>query len=358
MTWVAWRQVRTQALVIFGGLALLAVVTVVTGLQIRHMAEGCAATVDCSQLVGITTSGFTWVELLLRGAALAMPVITGMFLGAPLIARELETGTHRMVWTQAVSRSRWLAVKVLVVGVVSVLASGLTSWMATWWFGPDDSWQMDKFVDSIFSIRDVVPLGYAAFAFAVGVTAGLLMGRVLPAMATTLVTFVAARMLVQLLVRPRFATPLFYAGAFHPGPGGSVKDGAIPAGSWVADGQIFDPSGHPVQVLRFGPGDACVATNTCLNGYTQRVQYQPWTRYWPFQWTETGLFLVLALLLIGFSFWWINGHRLPGRGAPVARVAAPHAAPRVPDERTARDGHVDGRVPAGSDEPRLMGVDR
>ena len=350
MTWLTWRQFRTQALVVFGGLALLAVVTIITGLQIRQLASGCAAPTDCSMLVGIETSNFVWMELLLRGATLILPAVTGMFFGAPLIAREFETGTHRMIWTQSVSRSRWLAVKVLVVGAASVLASGLVSWMTTWWFGPDDSLQMDKFVDATFGIRDVAPMGYAAFAFAVGLTAGLLFRRVLPAMATTLVAFVAVRMVVQMVVRQRFAAPLVVTGAFTPGPNGPKG----PNGSWIFSGQIFDPSGHPVRELRFGPGDACVANNSCLNGYTQRFVYQPWSRYWPFQWTETGLFVVLALILVGFCFWWINGHRLPGSGPRVARAAAPRAY----DERTAHDGKTAPRGAVETNQPRLMGVDR
>jgi ABC-type transport system involved in multi-copper enzyme maturation permease subunit len=355
MTWVTWRQLRTQALVIFGGLAVLAVATIITGLQIRNVANGCAAPNDCTMLVGIETSNFVWMELLLRGATLILPAITGMFLGAPLIAREVETGTYRMVWTQSVSRTRWLAVKVLIVGAASVLASGLISWMTTWWFGPDDSLQMDKFVDATFGIRDVAPIGYAAFAFAVGLTAGLLFRRVLPAMATTLVVFVAVRMVVQMLVRPRFVTPLLHTGAFTPGPNGPVKaGGVIPDGSWISNAQIYDPSGHPVQMLRFGPGDACVATNSCLNGYTQRIQYQPWARYWPFQWTEFGLFLLLALVLVGFCFWWINGHRLPGTGSRVARTAAP----RANDERTGHAEPAASRGAVETNQPRLMGVDR
>jgi hypothetical protein len=354
MTWVTWRQLRTQALVIFGGLAMLAVAAIITGLQIRNVANGCAAPTDCNLLVGIATSNYVWMELLLRGATLVVPVVTGMFLGAPLIAREFETGTYRMAWTQSVSRTRWLAVKVLIVGAASVLASGLVSWITTWWFGPDDSLQMDKFVDATFGIRDVAPLGYAAFAFAVGLTAGLLFRRVLPAMATTLVVFVAARMMVQMLVRQRFATPISATFAFKPGPGGSVKAGLIPDGSWISSEQIFDPSGHPVRELRFGPGDACVATNSCLNGYTQHVEYQPWNRYWPFQWTEFGLFLAIALVLIGFCFWWINGHRLPGSGPRVARTAAP----RSDDERTANGQQAAPRGAVESNQPRLMGVDR
>jgi hypothetical protein len=40
--------------------------------------------------------------------------------------------------------------------------------------------------------------------------------------------------------------------------------------------------------------------------YHQVVTYQPASRYWTFQWMETGLFVTLALLLAGGSVWWVR----------------------------------------------------
>ena len=105
------------------------------------------------------------------------------------MARELETGTHRLVWTQSVTRTRWLAVKLGLIGLVSVAASGLLSLIVTWWSSPIDRVNMNQFT-SVFDQRDVVPIGYAAFAFVLGVAGGLLARRTLPAMAATLVAFV------------------------------------------------------------------------------------------------------------------------------------------------------------------------
>ena len=39
------------------------------------------------------------------------PAVTGLFWDAPLLARELETGTFALAWNQSVTRARWLAVK-------------------------------------------------------------------------------------------------------------------------------------------------------------------------------------------------------------------------------------------------------
>ena len=118
------------------------------------------------------------------------------------MARELETGTFRLAWTQSITRTRWLAVKLAVVGLGSVLAAGLFSLMVTWWSTPLDRVQLNRFRPDIFSERGIVAFGYAALAFALGVTAGILIRRTLPAMATTLVGFIAVRLVVQQWVRP------------------------------------------------------------------------------------------------------------------------------------------------------------
>jgi ABC-type transport system involved in multi-copper enzyme maturation permease subunit len=341
MTWLAWRQFRAQATVIFGALLLLAIPVVVTGIGTRHWVAQCTTAGTCLGGSPAETymAGYAWVQILLRGGLLVLPAITGMFCGAPLVAREIDTGTHRLVWTQSVSRVRWLTVKVLMVGFATVLASGLLSWMTTWWYGPADQVNADKFVDSTFGIRDVVPVGYAAFAFAVGLAAGVVLRKVLPAMATTLVVFVAARMLVQMFVRAHYVAPLTEGGPLlDPSGDNALKQGsAMPSGSWAVTTQIFDPSGHLLHgPLRFGPEDACAATQTCLNGYTQNVLFQPGSRYWAFQWIETGLFTAIALLLIGFSYWWLTGRRLPGRTPRSGRSALLRATPAA----AAQPAHV------------------
>lgn len=355
MIWLTWRQFRTQALVLFGALLVLTVPVIITGLQTRHWVATCTTVGAClggAAPAGAYMARFAWLQLLLGGSLLVLPAITGMFCAAPLVARELETGTFRLVWTQSVSRIRWLTVKVAVVGTASVAASGLLSWLTTWWFEPADQVQHHKFVDSTFGIRDVVPLGYAAFAFAVGLTAGLLVRKVLPAMATTLGVYAAVRMLVQMVVRSHYATaltqtlPMAESGADAPAQLGA----GLPAGSWVVSMQIIEPSGQPLShPLEIGPAAPCSAAGTCLQGYTQRLVYQPGSRYWPFQWTETGLFTVLALLLVGFCYWWVAGRRLPGR---VARPAA--ARPRVVPVPQAPEAPR----PAPATRFRLTGVDR
>jgi hypothetical protein len=187
MTWLAWRQFRTQALVTLGLLAALAVLVIVTGLHLRDVYDSlggahCTARKDCAEL----TAHDRTLASLLGPALLAIPALLGMFWGAPLVARELESGTFRLAWTQSVTRRRWLSVRVALVGVAALAVAGVASWLVTWWFAPLDAVNLNRFDPSVFTTRGVVAIGYAGFAFALGVAAGALTRRTLPAIGATL----------------------------------------------------------------------------------------------------------------------------------------------------------------------------
>ena len=137
-----------------------------------------------------------------------VPALIGLFFGAPLVARELETGTFRLAWTQSVTRRRWLAVKFAVVGIASMVIGGLVTWMADWWASPLDAVNQNRFGLGNFGLQGVAPIGYAAFAFALGATAGVLLRRTVAAMAVTGVGFAAARLAVTYWVRPNLASPV------------------------------------------------------------------------------------------------------------------------------------------------------
>ncbi len=353
MIWLAWRQFRTQAVVVFGALVVLAVVLLVTGLQLRHSYDtsgiaNCSAAGDCDTLTRAFSAHYSGLQTLLDDILLlGLPAVTAVFWGAPLIARELDTGTYRLAWTQSVTRARWLAAKITFVGLACVAASGLLSLMVTWWFSPLDKVSASRFTPSVFQVRDIVPIGYAAFGFAFGLAAGLLIRRTLPAMATTLVGYVAARAVVLLWVRPHFRAPLHAAIAlqqFGTPDGVGVKlpgASAVHQGDWMVSAQLLDPAGHPTSVIRFSPNDACAGTHTCLNGYHQALTYQPAARYWNFQWYETTLFLAAALLLIGFCFWWLTGHRAPTTHRATGAVQPNPLLPPAQDsgvDPTAHDG--------------------
>ena len=194
----SWRQFRTQAVIGGAGLVVLGIILLVTGPHLVSIydtalaqcrASGGASS-DCNNPV---VSTYSKLQVLAAALVLIVPVLIGMFWGAPLIARELETGTFRLAWTQSVSRMRWLLVKLGLVGLASAAVGGLLSLMVTWWYSPIDKVNQGRFGAAAFGLHGFVPAGYALFAFALGATAGLLFRRTLPAMAVTLVGFIVAR---------------------------------------------------------------------------------------------------------------------------------------------------------------------
>jgi hypothetical protein len=350
--WLTWRQFRASAAMMAAALALLAAILALTGpgLADDYSAgiAGCATQGDgCSDFVQRFFDDNRNAFLAVTAVVLVLPALIGLFWGAPLIARELEAGTHRLVWNQSITRTRWLAVKLGLVALAAVTAAGLGSLAVDWWSNPLDKAAADEFqrMDPLlFATRGIVPIGYAAFAFALGVTAGMLVRRTVPAMAITLVVFVAVQIAMPQLVRPHLIPPTRSTIEITPsnfdqlliGPDRRIQVGAKPAdpGAWVLSSQTVDASGHAIDSIPPTPSlsptsgpcappkrppaqhpagaDAefagCLAEVKRL-GYRQRVTYQPASRFWPFQWYETAIYAALSLGLAGFCFWRIR-HRL------------------------------------------------
>ena len=322
MIWASWRQFRSQGAVALAALAIIAVILAVTGAHLVHVYDStivpCKAHGDCKTLIANFTSSYGFLQDL--GTVLVVvPGFVGVFWGAPLVARELEAGTFRLAWTQSFSRSRWLTAKVGLVGLASVAVTGLFSLMLTWWSSPIDRVKMSPF--TFFDHRDLVPIGYAAFAFALGLTTGVLIRRTLPAMAVTLVGFVAVRTFIAHSVRTRFARPITFSKRLNARDAICSGAGCPPlrSGEFVLSNNLVNASGQVVNTVGCTdgvrvsrgstlPNPAAIqhAYQACLTQYRQVQVYQPDSRYWPFQWYEAAIFVSLAVILIGFSFWWVR----------------------------------------------------
>src|SRR5580700_5671978 len=142
MTWLAWRQFRTPALVVAVLLVAVAVIFGVTGPGLVHwydtIVRPCNTNHDCNAVTSIfLKKDGLWQDI--GKLMYVFPVLLGMFWGAPLVAREMETGTFRLSWTQSVTRRRWFVTRVGMVVVASLVATGLLSLMVTWWFSPFDT---------------------------------------------------------------------------------------------------------------------------------------------------------------------------------------------------------------------------
>jgi hypothetical protein len=353
MIWVAWRQFRTQALVTLTLLVAFAVLVLVTGLHLRDIYNSlggahCSVRGDC----GALTDHDTTLPDVLGPTLLAIPALLGMFWGAPLLAREIESGTHRLAWTQSVTRRHWLLVRVALVGVATLAVAGVASWLVSWWFAPLDAVNMNRFDPSVFTERGIVAIGYAGFAFALGVATGAFIRRTLPAMAATLLGFIAARIAFTLLIRPHllpsreslFGLALGKSVEFLPSASGlSVFAGVPPLpNAWATSASLVNRAHRAVSTSQLhdllvrtcptvtGPGKgeelAEGAFLPCSRALSRHVQllvaYQPPSHYWPLQALETAIFLAAALAIMGATVWRVRRRvRKPSTGELSGRTA-------------------------------------
>jgi hypothetical protein len=251
-----------------------------------------------------------------------LPAVIGIFWGAPLLARELETGTHRLAWNQSVTRTRWLAAKLLIAGTATAATTGLLSWAVTTWAHRIDSATGDRITPMVFGARGIVPIGYALFAFALGVTAGMLIRRTVPAMAATLAGYAAVAVMMpqwiraQLVPASHSTSPLDMSelDQLNIDLDGSMRvvSGIVPEGAWVLTNQTITPTGEvftgPANWDTCGPEASSQACEEWVGslGLRQELSYHPANHFWPLQWIETGILLTVAVLLTGFCFWWLR----------------------------------------------------
>src|SRR3954454_1073264 len=255
MTRFAWLQSRTQTLVVALVLAGLAVAAAITGVQMAHLYSSLVA--HCTTGCGFAASSFTshdqFFEHVLDVVAQVAPALLGIFWGAPLLAREYETGTHRLAWTQSVSRSRWLLTRLALGGLITVSVASVLTLTVTWWYRAVDHVQANQY--AVFDRRSIVPIGYALFAFAVGALAGAVVRRTVPAMAVTIAVFVFTRVGVGLWVRPhlqaakRTSRSLLDAAGFgfeshNNGPLDLVAQPPDLPNAWVQSAHLVTRSGH------------------------------------------------------------------------------------------------------------------
>lgn len=204
MMWLTWRQFRVQALVATCVLAALAIYALLTGPHISHVfnayAHHCSARENCNPLNNRKDAALTKLIPEMGDLVSLAPALIGIFWGAPLVAREIETGSIRLIFTQSISRSQWLRAKLLAVGFASALVVGLVSLIVTWWSAAWDHYNYLPF--GTFDERDVAPIAYTIFSFSLGVLVGILLRRTIPAMATTLLLYIAVNAAIGQYVRP------------------------------------------------------------------------------------------------------------------------------------------------------------
>jgi hypothetical protein len=319
MSWLTWRQYRLQAAISGAFLAALAALLVVTGLgmaaQWHSALAGCTASGTCGSLSGRLFLGNHAIGFLVV-MTLGVPPVLGILLGAPLVAHETETSARIFAWTQGVTRQRWLAVKAGWALLAAAVTAGLVSALVTWWSGPNNALQGDAFSSSRFDLMGIVPVAYAVFAVALGIAAGTLIPRIVPAIGITLVGYVAVRAAFDLWLRPHFMTAVthVYAMTGNWAPAGTawqLAAGVVTPGGTrltMQDGTDIAPNvmsnwvPQACQAATGGRGSQSALSCMQSAGFRQFVTYQPGDRYWPFQFIEAGVFVALAALLVAVAF--------------------------------------------------------
>ena len=309
MAWVTWRQHRLAlggVVLVLGGLA---VYLWRTGLGIHQAWAADAAchpanSAACGQ-IGLFLTRNVPTEVTAGILLTLAPALIGAFVGAPVLARELETGTFRYAWTQGFGRWRWTLGKLVPLAVAVTAATGALSVLSWWFFQP---FFADNFgtplAPALFDLRGVAYAAWTLVAFAIGALAGMLIRRVVPAMAATLAVYLGLAVVPGLWLRQHYLPPVLTTS-------NNLPNFAWVISQWYTKGGTFTFPARGTQIVS-AVSQLCPSFNgppaQCLtqNGYTQWTSYQPGDRFWPFQWIEAGWLVALSVLLIAVTIWLVR----------------------------------------------------
>jgi hypothetical protein len=325
MAWVSWRHHR----VALGGVAVflgaLAAWLWIAGASLHRAyaaALAChpAGSAACNSLI----LNFDATNVVLKGGFVLqpLPALIGAFVGAPMLAREIEAGTFRYAWTQGFGRWRWTLAKLVLVGVAVAAVAGAFSVLVSWYYQPYLASGNGTVFSSasplspgLFDLRGVAFAAWTLAAFAIGALAGMLIRRVVPAIAATLAVYAGLALLAGNVLRQHYLTPLATSNPNVPG------SAWVTSQWWTKGGKLAFGGRPPVDLLQqlcpssFTPGaggrvgiSSTSSPTQCLvqHGYTQWSNYQPASHFWPFQWIEGGWLLALSALLAFVTVWLVR----------------------------------------------------
>ena len=322
MAWVIWRQHR----IALGGMAValgaLAVYVWIAGLQLHHAYVAATTCNPASPTCGDLITNFNFMNHFLTGGYTLqlIPPLIGAFVGAPVLARELETGTFRYAWTQGFGRWRWALAKLVALAVVVTAAAGALSVLFSWYYQPyiatgNQSLNLSEqspFSSALFDLRGVSFAAWTLAAFAIGALAGMLVRRVVPAIVATLAVYTGVALVAANVLRQHYLSPLLTRAVNVPGSAWIQSQWWTKGGKFAFFGWRDAPHDLVQQCASVpaGPlGKPSPGTLTqCFaqHGYTQLTSYQPAGRFWPFQWIEGGWLLGLSVLLIAVTVWLVR----------------------------------------------------
>jgi hypothetical protein len=328
MLWVTWRQHRATLISVPAVLGALAVFLLIAGLHVHHDAAaiaGCSLDVgDESKACIQQVSHFNSVDWTMGNTVLTfmnlLPALLGAFTGAPVLARELENGTFRYAWTQGQRRDRQAIAKLALLGVTIAVLAGAFGELFAWFFDPFlRVEEMNVLAATAFITRGIAFAAWTLVAFAIGAFLGMLLRRILPAMAATLGAYLALA-LVAWDLRKHYPVALITSN-----PNIGNVNANLTNAPWVLSTWFTGPGGKPAnqstvnQVLALAHGSGTVtaaggagkaketlAQALAQHGITEWTKYIPVSHFWPMQLFEAGWLLALSAVLIAATVWLVR----------------------------------------------------
>ncbi|MFJ8313257.1 MULTISPECIES: ABC transporter permease [unclassified Streptomyces] len=233
-----------------------------------------------------------------------LPMLFGVFLGAPLTSSDQEHGTAQLVTTQSVPRLRWLLWKLGFALALVVVTTGILGALFTWWWRAAGPVASSNWLDGwVFDNTGPVLTTLTLFTTSLGIVIGALLRRAVTAMTLTFLGS-AAFLLVADYLRPHLGTPrriAFPLDSEHPA---GLTD-AVQVDQWVgtASGKLY---GWSTCVNDSAP-EACRAKRGIVNSVWDYFGYDQMPTL---QWTAAGLLLAGTAALIALVWWRTRRHPL------------------------------------------------
>ena len=324
MAWVTWRQHRPTLISVPAVLGAVAVFLWIAGLKIHHdyaVLTACHPfSSSACQALNSNFNGTDWTMANTIGIFMILtPALIGAFAGAPVLARELETGTYRYAWTQGFGRERWTIAKLALLAVAVTAAAGAFSQVFVWFFQPFLAQEgLTVFSATVFATHGIAFAAWTLVAFAIGALAGMLIRRIVPAMAATLGVYLGLALATWLFLREHYPLALVSS---NPNIGGigPINNGAFSVNTpWVLSTWYTGPGGQPAsqstlnQIFALFPNNGApkvketLAQEFAQHGITAWFRYIPVSRFWPMQFVEAGWLLALSVLLIAATVWLVR----------------------------------------------------
>lgn len=294
--WIVWRQHRV-ALTVTSALAVVAALYI------------ALTPADASRVLGLDIYFLWWKPY---GPAILAAVIAG-FWAAPLVAREHDNGTHVLSWSHDATPRQWLTSKLILLAVPAVVLTLLVDVAVLIML---NSVATDRFTSVSFETNVFMAITYTLFGMALGVAFSVLFRQSAIAVGSTLIVFIAFRMIFATSVRPYLIPPEHNVASWT-ATTSEFQAQEPPGALWVGSGYT-DPSGTPMSV----PDQAfydCVyghyfsqARAECLQKRGvggHYVDFQPVSRMPALQAIEIVIYLVLTAGLVWFALRRLSEHR-------------------------------------------------